>query len=89
MHLHRRGGQQQQTVDQLFQLVSEPVRLRDPGLACPLQVPPYPVRLVEDHHVPLGLDDLLRALRARSERQRADHVRPGHPRVPAATAQVL
>ena len=37
MDLHRSGGQQQQAVDELLQLVSEPVRLRRPGLGCALQ----------------------------------------------------
>ncbi len=89
MQLHWRRGQQKQAVDDLLQLVGEPVRQRGTRLPAALASAPHSVCLVENHQVPFGLDDLLGALRACRKRQRADHVRPGHPGVHSAATQIL
>ena len=89
MDLHRSGSQQQETADEFFQLVSEPVSLRGPGFGCTLQRPTHPVRFVEDNQIPLGLDDLFSTLGAGREGERADNVRPGHPRVGLTPAEIL
>ncbi len=47
------------------------------------------MRFIEDHQIPLGLDDLLGAPGSRRKRERADDVLARHPRIGAAPTQIL
>jgi hypothetical protein len=89
MELHGGRREQEQPIDELLQLIGQPVGLRRPRLVGALERPPDAVGLVEDDEVPFGVDDLLSALGVGRERQRADDVLARCPRIDAAFTEEL